>query len=695
MKRKLPLLSLAVGCFLNLNSQVLVLNENFNSSFQLNASSGWTVVNNSQPVGTTGWFAGTASVFPALTGSATEYYAANFNSTAGSGDISNWLISPSIQLMNGAVIKFATRTNTNLTTYPDRLEVRLSAVDNNTLPLGSSAVGTFTNLAFSVNPALSASLPTSVSSNSVNGYPKTWTVYSATVAGITGTVSGRLAFRYYVTNGGPNGANSSYIGLDSVSYRLPCLPQPSLTAISGNTAGVCSGNSVTLTVSNSGTPVPVSYAWSSGGTGTSVVVSPSASTTYTVAGTSSLGCTGTATVAVTVTATPNVVVPSYTVCTLPAASNITLSASGGSTYAWTNNSATTSAIVVSPTATTVYTVTAYGSNTVCPAVQTATITLGAFLSMDISSSTTSLCTGSSATLSALNAAGSYSWSVGTSTASSIVVSPTTSTTYTVEGFYAGSPSVCAGANTITINVFVTPTVAVAASPSSTLCSGQIFTATASGADTYIYTLGSLISNNNPFVITTPPVGSLTILQYSVVGTTTDGCSATAVNSLYVNPNPTLVISPFAPNPCYGQVISISVTGANNYNWSGPINSNSSSISYTAGGTSTTVVVALTGTASNGCVASSSVNIVVTPCVGIDEKAADAGVRMYPNPFRSELMIEGSATRIEIYNILGQEVMRIENYAGGAIQTAALTRGIYVIKAFDGEHLLKSSRLLKD
>ena len=108
-----------------------------------------------------------------------------------------------------------------------------------------------------------------------------------------------------------------------------------------------------------------------------------------------------------------------------------------------------------------------------------------------------------------------------------------------------------------------------------------------------------------------------------------------------------------------------------------------------------MVAVLTGTASNGCVTSSSVSIAVTPCVGIDEKTADAGVRVYPNPFRNELMIEGAVTRVEIYNVLGQEVLRVENYSGGFIQTSDLNRGIYIIKAFEGERLLKSSRLLKD
>jgi hypothetical protein len=38
------------------------------------------------------------------------------------------------------------------------------------------------------------------------------------LSGIGSPTEGRLAFRYFVENGGPSGTNSNYIGIDSVSY---------------------------------------------------------------------------------------------------------------------------------------------------------------------------------------------------------------------------------------------------------------------------------------------------------------------------------------------------------------------------------------------------------------------------------------------------------------------------------------------
>ncbi|MFN6964881.1 MAG: choice-of-anchor J domain-containing protein [Pyrinomonadaceae bacterium] len=57
-------------------------------------SAGWSVRNNSEPAGTSGWFQGNPTSFPAQSGPTASYIAANFNNTAGNGTISNWLFTP-------------------------------------------------------------------------------------------------------------------------------------------------------------------------------------------------------------------------------------------------------------------------------------------------------------------------------------------------------------------------------------------------------------------------------------------------------------------------------------------------------------------------------------------------------------------------------------------------------------------------
>ncbi|TVQ28962.1 MAG: hypothetical protein EA370_15885, partial [Wenzhouxiangella sp.] len=168
---------------------------------------GWALINNSDPVGTTGWFQGNPATFPAHTGATNSYIGANFNNTTGNNTISNWLLTPEITFRNGDSFSFWTSTGSG-STWPDRLEVRWSG-NGSSVDVGATAtsVGDFDTLLLSVNPGLT-----------VGGYPEAWTQYTVEISGLTGPTNGRLAFRYFVTNGGPSGSNSNYIGIDTFEY---------------------------------------------------------------------------------------------------------------------------------------------------------------------------------------------------------------------------------------------------------------------------------------------------------------------------------------------------------------------------------------------------------------------------------------------------------------------------------------------
>ena len=171
---------------------------------------GWYSQNNSAPLGSLSWYQGVDSVFPAQSGAPTAYIAANYNSTSGTGTISNWLLTPQLALANGATFSFWTRTTAG-SGYPDRLQVRLSTAGSSTnVGTTESSVGDFTTLLLDVNPTLT-----------VGGFPEAWTQYVITLSGIPIGSTGKFAFRYYVTNGGPTGSNSNYIGVDTVEYNLP------------------------------------------------------------------------------------------------------------------------------------------------------------------------------------------------------------------------------------------------------------------------------------------------------------------------------------------------------------------------------------------------------------------------------------------------------------------------------------------
>ena len=200
--------------------------ENFDN-ITLLAGNGWFMQNNSSPVGTTNWFQGTGigggGPFDAYNGAANAYIAADYNNTGTIGTISNWLVAPNRTLRNGDVLTFYTR-KVNSDIHPDRLEVRLSTNGASTnVGSGAAATGDFTSLLLSIDP------------NLVTGvYPTTWTQYTITMSGLAAPISGRMAFRYFVTNAGFNGANSDYIGIDNVVYTPYVCPAITLSGTPGN-----------------------------------------------------------------------------------------------------------------------------------------------------------------------------------------------------------------------------------------------------------------------------------------------------------------------------------------------------------------------------------------------------------------------------------------------------------------------------
>lgn len=119
---------------------------------------------------------------------------------------------------------------------------------------------------------------------------------------------------------------------------------------------------------------------------------------------------------------------SYSIC---AANSATLSAPiSGINYLW-NTAATTSAIVVSPTVTTTYTLTQTNTLTSCSYTGIVTQSVST-LNMSASTSNSIICSGDASTLTVNGNATSYFWNTS-AMSPSIVVNPTVTTSYTVFG----------------------------------------------------------------------------------------------------------------------------------------------------------------------------------------------------------------------------------------------------------------------
>ncbi len=182
--------------------------ENVDSLF----TAGWAQQNNSEPTGAGEWRKDNGN-FTAQNGTATSSIICDYTSVGGSGvgNISNWLFTPVQTFESGDTLFFWTRSYANLY-YPDRLEVRISSNGASTdVGTDQFSVGVFSDLLFTINPSLDTSLS--------NGYPLTWKQYAVPIPSSYNGLSGRIAFRYFVTNAGENGINGSTIGIDNIRYK--------------------------------------------------------------------------------------------------------------------------------------------------------------------------------------------------------------------------------------------------------------------------------------------------------------------------------------------------------------------------------------------------------------------------------------------------------------------------------------------
>jgi len=191
------------------------------------ASKGWTQQNNSTTPGDEpNWVqGGDGTPFTAHSGAGDSYLTVNYASVLdgdGPDTISNWLISPIMSFNNGDVVSFYTKTElrtANQGFFPDRLQLRFSKASGLNVGTNPGDVGTFTTLLLDVNPTLALQ-------GQPGAYPTSWTQYTGQILGLNAPTNGAIAFRYFVTDGGPGGSNSNSIAVDSVSIAPGVAPVP-------------------------------------------------------------------------------------------------------------------------------------------------------------------------------------------------------------------------------------------------------------------------------------------------------------------------------------------------------------------------------------------------------------------------------------------------------------------------------------
>ncbi|MFA6922798.1 MAG: gliding motility-associated C-terminal domain-containing protein [Bacteroidales bacterium] len=405
------------------------------------------------------------------------------------------------------------------------------------------------------------------------GLTYTWST-SPVQYGSAITVCPTATTTYYVT-----GTNSS--GCTNTSSTVVTVNTFTAFGATGNS--VCNGGCTTVTATGGSF-----YTWNTSPpqTSSTITVCPSATTTYIVTITNSLGCSATTSAVVTVNLFTTIGATGNVVCS---GGCTTISATGGDTYTWSTSPTKTGAtITVCPTATITYTVT--GANfSGCSGTSSTVVNINTI--PNITATGGQACKGICTTISA-NGPNLFMWSTGQS-GNIISVCPTTTTTYTVTGTTAN----CTNSTSAIVTIFANPTITA---NGGAICIGNSFVITASGGSLYTWNIGP----NTPGITVSPT----TITTYCVTGTDSHTCSNTYCVIVNVNQKPGITLNGTPSSICYGNNTILTASGGNSYSWNNGLGTGQpKTVSPTQ-----TIMYIVTGTNNNGCSNTIQTTITVFP-----------------------------------------------------------------------------------
>ncbi|MFM2016782.1 MAG: hypothetical protein RL007_438 [Bacteroidota bacterium] len=502
---------------------------------------------------------------------------------------------------------------------------------------------------------------------------------SGTYAGNFAGQSGAGGSSYYGTlvNGSTTGGVRTGNGEVHITYQSVCLSAqrtpvtftvnalPVVTASAAPTT-VCDGDSITFSGNGA-----VTYSWSGPSSvtnGIATAMTVSAAGDYVVTGTDANGCTGMDTVSVAVNALPVVGISAQdsTVCS---GDTIVLTASGADTYSWsTGGNAAVEFFIAGVSVQAILT----GTETVngCSSTDTLFITVNQLPVVSFNSSSSAVCIGDTATITASGGT-AYMWNTG-DTASTISVAPSANTAYSVMVTDANG---CMSTDSVSVGVNALPVLDVTGNPSTT-CFGTPANLNATGASSFQWSTGDTTSNASVILFASSMV--------YVTGTDTNGCSST--DSIFVTVNQLPIVTAQIPQNtvCIDDgafpLLGGSPLGGT---WSGPgVTAGTFTPSSATLGSQNIVY---TYADSNGCVSSSSDIILVNPCTGVAEYGTESGMIAFPNPATDNISVKWNSefemNRIEIVDVTGRVVIStsVANGNNAEINISELPAGMYTLR----------------
>lgn len=398
----------------------------------------------------------------------------------------------------------------------------------------------------------------------------------ATSASITVLAAGN----YYVIATVPCGSDTAF-------QPIVINPLPNAIVTASGPATFCAGNNVALTASGG-----ITYLWSTGATTASIIVNTSG--TYTVTSSNACGSV-TAQRTITVLPLPSAAIVASGPLSFCQGDSVTLTASGGTSYAWSTGD-TIASITVNTAGN--YTVTTTNSCGTATAQQTVTVLALPAASITASGPTT-FCAGNNVTLTASGGT-SYLWSNGNSSSSITVNS---GATYSVVVTNA-----CGSASAFQVtNILPLPVAQVSGNIS--ICPGEQTTLTATGGTNYLWNTTATTSS-----ITTGTPGTYSVIVSNACGSDTAQVTVTS----------STVLASFTATPDSGAVplfVSFNDNSVNAFSWSwdfGDGNNSSSADPSNVFQLPGTYPVILTVTNSDGCTDTAIVFIIVSDVAAVIE-----------------------------------------------------------------------------
>lgn len=387
----------------------------------------------------------------------------------------------------------------------------IAQFNNGCMPITPIAIGTATT----VNAGCTCDGSAKINpSGSIGPYSYIWYDSNSVPIGQTSaTATGLCAGIYKVVS-------TSHIGCkDSV---LVTINSSSTVSVSVNSQTICSGQSAILTATPSA--IGGTYLWLPGGATTQTIsVSPSSTITYSVTYTLS-GCSGTAKSVVSVNSSPIITLLSSSPSICTSGQTVTLSLSGSTgIYEWSNG-ATTSSISITNAG--VYSATV--TNSCGSASDFIIINSQETPTVSLSTSSSTICSGQSATITASSNISDFLWNTGSVISTIVVNTP---------GIKTVSVSNTCGTATASVNITSTVLpVLNLTSTSGTICPNETATLTVTGGS-----LPYTWSNSS----VTGPVVTTSGGTVSVSNTNYCGTSTQTINIIVVNLNANITASPTA------------------------------------------------------------------------------------------------------------------------------------------------------